>query len=257
MRNRLWQPRPGTPLNRNDSLARDLVLAPIVLGGNKVWDPTGQSWSVVTGSGAPTGTPGQSGNAIRFVEANASYLQNTTAALPTAGCTVLMLVKVRNSGSTGSAFGESLSSGSTNRLQAHVPYAGTIYWDYLNTALGRISYTPSSDYWGVWHRMAFRVGAAQGMSIWEDGRIKASSGAAPNRSASTGFYLGAGNTLTNDNDVEALWLYNRELTNAEILRWTLNPYAMFTQRRDVYYAPPAAAPTGVKVPWHLLLGRAC
>lgn len=247
---RFWQPPPGTPLDSSDPLTRGLILAPVVLGGNKVWDPTGQAWSLVTGSSAATSVPGRTGNAIRCTQANASYQSNSTVTTPTTAATILIVTKARNSGSTGSTFGASLSEAEvSNRCHAHIPYAGIIYWDYGNYSLGgRVSYTPSSGFWGVWRRMAFRAGPRQGMSIWEDGIVKVSQGTALTRTSTSGLYFGAGNSGTNDNDHEAMFVYNRELTDAEILRWTLNPYTMFAARSAVLYAPPAA-PSADAAPW--------
>ena len=250
MSNRVWQPGPGTPLDRNDSLSHGLLLSPVTTAGNGVWDATGQKWSVVSGSGAPTGLPGRNGNAVRFTQSLSNYLANSTISTPTAAATVLLLTRPRSSSSTGSAFGNALTEADGNRIQAHIPYSGTIYWDFgsYNTG-GRVSYTPSAGYWGVWHRMAFRAGPRQGQSIWEDGIVKVSQGTALTRTASTGFYAGAGHSLTNDNDVEALWLYNRELTDSEIRRWSVTPYAMYAPPATVPYAIVGASPPPSTLPW--------
>lgn len=244
----LVKPITGTPLDLAHPLSRTLLAAFVPQSREPFLDPCGAPWTLLSG---PNRVPGRTGSAVGYNGVNEAHLNNTIA-LPTGGCTVALLLMSPDSASTGSSFGNRDildSSFGAYRLQAHLPYAGTIYWDYGGfSGANRLSWTPGSGWFGSWHALVFRAGPS-GSSIWSDGVSMASQGTAivrsdGNRGFSVGAWVGTDSSLYNPNTIEALYLAGREWSDREISAWTADPYAMFLTRKSPSrsFVPAPAGP---------------
>jgi len=236
------KPLPGTPIDRSDPLAPSLAMF-LPYGPGPVAGLDGRVWSPV-GSPKPAIVGGRGGAAAKFDGTQNSY-SSASMRVPTTACTVRLIVACPSSASLGSTFGVSTLQG-FERLQAHLPYSGTMYWDYGgNSAPNRLTWTPAAAFFNTnLHAMVFRAGTL-GMAIWVDGERVASSATPVGRTESSDvFTLGQWAGNYNPSIVECMLLDDRELSDRAILDWTNAPYRFFTPRRTTrrYVQPVAFRP---------------
>lgn len=195
--------------------------------GSHIYDAAGRAESPFL-IDAPTWGSGTYGPMLNF-NGTSNYLENTTFTLPTSAVTLLIVSRSPTSDDTGSAFGnrDSHVGFDTARCQVHLPFSGTIYWDFGGaTGSNRTSYTPDSGFWGRWNVMVFVAGNV-GSQIWENGAQKASSGTAITRvNANSGFHIGRyGNDGSRqDIQIATLALWDRCLSAEEIFRLSAQPW---------------------------------
>jgi hypothetical protein len=204
---------------------------------------------------APTWTSGTSGSALSF-DGSSDYLENTSLVLPTDAVTIMQIIRSPDSSDIGSSFGnrDSHIGADTARCQTHVPFSGTIYWDFgQSSGANRTQYTPDSTFWDRWHVMFFVAGNV-GSQIWEDGSLKISSSTAITRvNSATGFYIGR---FGDDGQrqrmlMSSIALWNRCLLPDEILALTAQPYRVFGRpnfSRLMSIAGPISGTSAVTAP---------
>jgi hypothetical protein len=246
------KPPPGTQIDVTHPASSGLVMAFCPHSAAAEYDALGNLWSPVN---SPASSASTSGFAAIY-DGTSNYHINTTLVLPTTSCTVALSIYVATSSSNGSSFGN-LDATDPTRLQAHLPYSGTLYWDFGGlTGNNRVSWTPNSGFFGNWHRMVFRAGT-RGTSIWSDGVNQVSSSTAISRSiCPTGLSVGAWwyNGYYNPNSIELMLLSSREWTDAEIVDWTGNPYGMYMPPATRRFFSLSGSPAMGTFPWSVDLG---
>jgi len=232
------KPVPGTTVNWNNPFTDNLQFY-FTLGegsGSQVYDSCNKT-DPATLVDPPTWSSGTYGTSLNF-DGTTDYCENTTLRLPTSAVTLLIVSRSPTSGDTGSAFGnrDSHVGFDTSRCQVHLPFSGTIYWDFGGaTGSNRTSYTPDSGFWGRWNVMVFVAGNV-GSQIWENGILKASSSTAITRTnVLDGFYLGRfGNDGSRQEiNIASVALWNRCLSPEEIVQLSVYPWAPFSSNTTV------------------------
>ncbi len=224
---------------------------PIVNNAFIVWRPSGAGLSsdelgrplVYAGTNSTSWVMSPYGPGINFTSTSSYY--HLTLNTPSNSCTILTLCYVDLSAVEGSAFGSAAAN--PNRLQAHMPYDGTIYWDFGSTAAGgRITWTPSAGFFSSWHAMVFRAGPVNGMQIFSDGVVQATQGTANTRTGSAeDFRFNSGAVDAGENMGFVLFIgTNDELDNSTIASWFVNPFQMFQPAASSWLFPSAAASGG-------------
>jgi hypothetical protein len=246
----LFKPPSGASVRWGHPLTAGLQFAILANegSGSAVYDAAGRiSPSALVNQAA--WTVDQYGPCLQF-DGTDDHAENTTYPLPTQAVTILQIINTPDGGQTGSSFGNrDSSSANSERCQTHLPFSGTVYWDFGGASgSNRTQYTPNSSFWNRWNVMVFVAGPV-GSQIWENGVSKASSSTPITRSAgANGFFLaryGTSFVEYQECKLSTVMLWDRCLTNQEIQQVSFEPYSFFTDTRAVrYFIPPPSNVTG-------------
>lgn len=221
-----WTRKPalGTPIDPGHPLSAGLIAAvlpysqaPFDLAARRPWTRSDSSASPSLAM-----VPGRSGPALKCAGSSTSTIALSTLVTPAAACTILMVARPYNV--NGSAFG---SGDNAQRLHCHLPFSGGIFFDFGGGgSANRASWTPPTSFWGEWHAIALRAGPRQGISIWADGLRRNATTLTVARTATTGLTLGGfpGLSLYQPIDYEQFLMYDRELSDGDLLAWMARPY---------------------------------
>jgi hypothetical protein len=125
-------------------------------------------------------------------------------------------------------------SAGVDRVLSHAPYSdGNLYWDFGNSTAGSgrvsVAFTKTTE----WETLVFVAGGGKGREVWRNGiRIVNNTSATASRNAvSASFVIGGFTTIyasaESDNVDIALFIVSAEAwTDAEIVRWSRNPFGM-------------------------------
>ena len=188
--------------------------------GNGVWTVDGIKIPVTT-----------AGNYVDLIPAG--------SVLPTGPCTVMVRYRKLDSvNRVSSALGRRGAPSLTTRLGCLLPYSdGTIYWDYGGATAGvtRLSVAGLTGF-TQWSNWAFTVGT-RGMEIWRDGLLVASNAANPTRvNDGSPWGLGQNDSTGGTTDIAEtalVYLFNRQLSAAEIRQLNTNPWQLLSQSSAV------------------------
>lgn len=171
--------------------------------------------------------------------------------LPTQGCTIILHYrKTDGTNRDSAAFGVN-SSTVGDRCGVHLPFSdGVVYWDFGGATEDATRESVSGLTFGddVW---AFTTGS-RGMEIWQNASKRSSNTANPTRNSTTNqFTLGKHGSTTAKSDTAEhgfLFIYKRQLSEADIIAVTLDPFAWVLQpstKRFFHIAGLIVAPDGV------------
>lgn len=260
---RAWLPR---CVEASSQLAGSVVVPELVAGSPPATFPSYAGAERRKGGWSPRFGPG-----VEWVTGNNDGVYgmdcgDETNLLTTNGLLTLMFGKFRGTSVAGTTKGNTFGpfdTGSpyTVRCGANVPYTdGNVYWDYGGVTAGTSRLAASGLSFGddVW---AFTVGA-RGMEIWQNQIKRASNAGTPTRVDSGGnFYINAANDTSGFTRVDSctitfFYIYQRQLTEAEIVTVMGDPFQWLEMPRRVGRSPAAAGGLNLNAHYYAMQRRA-
>ena len=257
MLGQIVKPYRGMQLNKTHPLARGLLAGWLMNegAGSRVYDITGNGHTgTLTNMDQTNWIPGKYGHSLDFISGSSTYVSvavsNALRDLPTTyDFTVIIWFNADavNNNSMFAWFGTDdlvIYPNSPNPVTGDI----RIYWRNLGADLLRVG---GADLSGEWHQCVLLSRASNDHEYYRDGISIVTSSNTGTAGPFTGMNIGtfeSGNQHW-DGVVDHIMVYQRALTNAEILRLYREPFAMFQQESRVQLfsvgAPPVGnAPTG-------------
>lgn len=202
---------------------------------------TGAQWNPLPGANYTTSK--WSGPSIAFTTINDTIdLGVVGDFMPLEDVTIVCGFRKRDTTLRGGTLFAVDTGTSTRVCKAFVPFTdGVVYWQFGGTAgnnqLAASGLTFGDDVW------VFSAGK-EGMEIWQNGRLCASSTVAVALAAVTdNFFIGHRTAETTDLvDIAFFYVYPWQLSPDEILQISNNPFCFYEWGEDIFEGSPVVAP---------------
>lgn len=224
-----YQPPVGTRINWNNPLSRGLKLALPMNEGAGLYAYDAAAKSVGTFTGGLTWSSNKVGRAPYNANSSSQYLN---VPFPwNGGPVTVSFWAVTFTDGAYSAF--ATEQGNDNyRFQVHLPFGGSIYWDYGNSSSGRLS-TSYSAYINKLTHVCLVSNSTNFQAIYLNGIQVASQASAANPAPGTTIIvlawpaagLGFNGTVNN------FCIWNRVLSNGEAMTLYNNPWGLYVPPR--------------------------